>query len=47
MPKGLSYFCVTIGPKNVGYAHVIEDEESFSPTFGIVSLDFQIYKFSL
>ncbi|XP_054168941.1 CWF19-like protein 2 [Oppia nitens] len=34
IPKGLSYFCVTIGPKNNGFAHVIEDEESFSLNFG-------------
>jgi len=34
IPKGLSYFWVTFGPKNIGFAHVIENEDSFSRHFG-------------
>ena len=30
----MSYFCVTFGPGNDGFAHVIEDRQRFSRHFG-------------
>lgn len=34
MAKEISYFCVTFGPSNDGFAHRIEDRQSFSRYFG-------------
>ena len=37
VPKQLSYFCVTFGSDNHGFAHVVEDRQMFSRYFGQVS----------
>ncbi|RWS10057.1 CWF19-like protein 2 isoform X2 [Dinothrombium tinctorium] len=34
VPNGLSYFWVTFGDSNIGFAHVIEDERRFPKYFG-------------
>ena len=36
LPRGFPYFCVGFG-NCPGYAHVIEDEQSFPEYFGLVS----------
>lgn len=33
VPKEMSYFCVTFGPLNDGFAHVIEEKDRFSKHF--------------